>query len=73
VQASDTLPKGNMVVVLRPKIMITRVMDEHRICEAHLIAKVFERHLIINVHKPEVDSMIEVIKIHPIFCENNRA
>ena len=63
----------NRVVVFRPKIMITRVMDEPLICEAHLIAKVFKRHLIISVHKPEGDSMIGVIKIHSILRENNRA
>jgi len=53
--------------------MIPRVMDEPHIREAHLIAKVFKRHLIINVYKPEGDSMIRVIKIHPILLEGNRA
>jgi len=53
--------------------MIPRGMDEPRIREANLIAKVFKRNLIINVNKPEGDSMIEVIKIHPILLEGNRA
>ncbi|KEH22359.1 hypothetical protein MTR_7g445290 [Medicago truncatula] len=61
-------PKGGGLIVNRLKTLIPRVVDEPRVSEAHLITKVLERHLVINVHKPERDSMIRVIKIHPILC-----
>jgi len=73
VLVGNTFPKGEGVVCLRPKIMIIRVMDEPRISEAHLFAKMFSRHLIIGVHKPEVDSMVGVIIIHRIFSKNDSA